>query len=254
MVPSDAHRDRPARRSLPTDPRGDRRRDRPHRGPRGRRRGHPPPRRRRGRRRAVLDHLALRHEGGHPRGRPALDRAPRGRAHPGDRRPAGRHRLRPVGVGGGARRLADRAGHRRARDRGRALPAAGRAARLRPARPRSTASGARACARSASACSSTRRRRRRSSTSGSWSPRSTACGWASSTRASRTSSGCGWPSAASCRPCSADRSRRPPGAKGRLPGTAQSGSSSMPCRRTISAAFSGGVTLAGGTVGAWPAR
>ena len=41
-----------------------------------------------------------------------------------------------------------------------------------------------------------------------------------------------------------------PLAEGRLPATAQSGSSSMPWRRTISAAFSGGRTLAGGTVGA----
>ena len=92
----------------------------------------------------------------------------------------------------------------RARGRRRALPAAGRAARLSRARSRSTASGARGCARSASACSRLADRDARSSTSGSSSPRSTGCGWACSTPASRTSSGCAWRSAASCRRCSAE--------------------------------------------------
>jgi hypothetical protein len=78
-------RDRASRRGVQTDPRRDRRRDGPHRRPRGGGGGDPPPRGRRGRRRAVLDHLALRHEGGHPRGRTGLDREPRGGAHPGDR-------------------------------------------------------------------------------------------------------------------------------------------------------------------------
>ena len=74
-------RHRLACRSLRAGPRGDRRRDGPRRRARGRRRGHPSARRRRGGRLAVLDHLALRHEGRHPRGRAALDRAARGGAH-----------------------------------------------------------------------------------------------------------------------------------------------------------------------------
>ena len=161
-----AHRNGPASRGLQADPCGDRRRDGPHRRPRGRRRRHPSPRGRRGRRRAVVDHLALQGQGRHPRGGAALDRGPRGREHPRDRRPARRRGARPLSVGGGARRLARRAAHGRARDGRGALPPAGRAARNgagergAPRMGRGTARGGRR------ACSSARRRRRRSSTCG----------------------------------------------------------------------------------------
>ena len=63
---------------------------------------------------------------------------------------------------------------------------------------RGTAHGRRA------ACSRTPRRRRPSSTCASSSQRSTASGWACSTRVSRTSSGCAWPCAGRCGRCSAD--------------------------------------------------
>ena len=73
-----ARRHRLARRGLRACPRRDRRRDGPDRRARGRRRRHPSPRGRRGRRVALLDHLALRRQGGHPDGRAALDGAARG--------------------------------------------------------------------------------------------------------------------------------------------------------------------------------
>ena len=83
----------------------------------------------RGRRLAVLDDVALRDQGRHPRRRAALDRAPRGRPHRRDRRPARRRAVRRRGVGRRAGRLARRAGHRRARPGDRAVPPPDGAAR-----------------------------------------------------------------------------------------------------------------------------
>jgi hypothetical protein len=164
-----------------------------------------PPRGRRGRGRPVLDHLALRGRRPTSRGRSALDRGPGGRAHRRDRRAP---RLQPTSTPRRGRTSSPR-GWSSSSQTEREIAVAlyrlqvellGSAEALEVHREwgeRLRAVGERVLGGGADRDPGARRPARRRHAR-------TACGWADSTPASRTSSGSASRSAVSCRRCSAE--------------------------------------------------